>query len=136
MPSNPFSNNTPEGGRPFSRSAAREIAAFKNVPYRPARGRIRSTKEIDNLMDVLFKQHGIEQTKPERALMLQWRDIMGGRFAHRCSPVKITDQGILLIAASNASLRNEIQFQKNNILKKVQAIPECDMIKDIRLQSG
>ena len=128
--------NTPEGGLPFSRSAPRAIADFKGVPFKPTRAKIRSTKELDGLMEVHFKQHGIEQTKPERALMQHWRDIMGGRFAHRCSPVKITPQGVLLIATSNASLRNEILFQKANILKKIKAIPECDNIRDVRLQSG
>ena len=126
----------PEGGLPFSKSALKTIADFKGVPFKPTRAKIRSTKEIDNLVDVLFTQYGIEQTKPERALMQHWRDIMGGRFAHRCSPVKITPQGVLLIAPSNASLRNEILFQKANILKKTRAIPECEKIRDVRFQSG
>lgn len=133
-----FDKQTPSqrGGIPFSKSALKAIADFKGIPFKPSRARMRSTKNIENLVDVLFKQHGIEQTKPERVLMQHWREILGGRFAHRCSPVKITAQGVLLIATSNASLRNEILFQKASILKKIQAIPECDNIKDLRLQSG
>lgn len=126
----------PEGGLPFSKSAQRIIADFKGVPFKPTRARMRSTKALDNLVDVLFEQHGIEQTKPEQVLMQHWRDIMGSRFAHRCSPVKITPQGVLLIATSNASLRNEIQFQKTAILKRIQNIPDCREIKDVRLHSG
>ncbi|MGB0370437.1 MAG: DUF721 domain-containing protein [Opitutales bacterium] len=136
MSQNRNPQHSPEGGLPFSKSAIKTIADFKGVSYKPTRARMRSTMEIENLVDVLFKQYGIEQTKPERVLMEHWRDIMGGRFAHRCSPVKITTQGVLLIATSNASLRNEILFQKATILKKIKAIPECDAIRDIRLQSG
>ena len=120
----------------FSQGAVKAIADFKGVRYRPSRGKLRPTQDVDGLMEVLLERYQIEGVKPEQAIMEKWRDVVGPQFAHRCSPVRLTSDGVLFIATSNASMRSELQFQKRVILSRIQKIPECSDVREIRLGSG
>jgi hypothetical protein len=122
---------------PFSKAAHREIAAFKGVPPDTSRAVHRHAVPLDNLLGVVFEQYKIEKPTVEKALMGSWREIMGPQLAHRTSPLKLIDQGkVLLIGVGNATLRQELQFRSRDILNKIQAQPGCEAIKSIQFRSG
>ncbi|MGJ3243843.1 MAG: DUF721 domain-containing protein [Opitutales bacterium] len=125
------------GSVPFSKSAQREIAAFKGVPPDASRAVHRHAVPLDNLLGVVFEQYRIEKPTVEKALMGSWREIMGPQLAHRTSPVKLLDNGkVLMIGVGSATLRQELQFQSKDILKRIQAQPGCEGIQSLQFRAG
>ncbi|MBT6463072.1 MAG: DUF721 domain-containing protein [Opitutae bacterium] len=112
----------------------RLIAAFRGLPSPRRLPNKRRVKEIGGLMDQLIQKHNILQPSVEQTIMDNWRTIIGGEFAHRCSPRKIVAEKTLLISAANPVIRQELVFRKNKILCQVQMLSGCHGIQGISFE--
>ncbi len=121
---------------PFDRHAENCIAALRGLPPDKRRSILRPACSMDSLIEAVLEKHHIGKPKPEDSIMSHWRAIVGENNAHRCSPVRLTRQGALLIAAANPVLRRELLFQKNRILQTVRSLPGCENISSVRFQPG
>jgi len=90
---------------------------------------------LDNLLVVLKEQYKLEAPSPERSLVENWESVFGSSLAGRCHPVRIKDERTLIISVTNQTLRAELQFQKRAILQRIQKLPHCHQIGDIRIRS-
>lgn len=123
-------------GRRFNYHIDGLIANFRNIPRRN-RFLKSNTLDISSVITRLEQKYKIITEKlPQQALMEQWKDIVGSKNAHRCSPQKITPTGILKISVGNAAVKSELTFQKLAILRKIRLIPECTKIIDVLFVSG
>lgn len=85
-------------------------------------------------MVLLREQYKLEQPSAERSLVENWESIFG-KLAGRCNPLRIKDNSILIISVTNQTLRAELRFQKNSLLKKIQKLEHCEGIKDLVIRS-
>jgi hypothetical protein len=112
-------------------SIARQIASFNNIPAGKITFPVKMVPHIEQNMNKILGKYKIEEEGIDRLIMKNWQNIMGGKFAHRCSPDKITKDGVLLVRMGSSALKSELQFQKRNILKKIQSVVGEQEIKDI-----
>jgi predicted nucleic acid-binding Zn ribbon protein len=81
----------------------------------------------------LLKQYGLEEAvQLHRAVML-WEEAVGSTVAENCQALEIKGN-TLYLRAKSAVWRNEIAFQKENILKALNDLIGSTMVKDIRFK--
>lgn len=122
--------------RPFTRRIENLIANFRGLPEDPSRSRIRPTRGIGDLIDNVARKHRIGVASPQDAIRDAWVEIIGEanqQFAH---PARIERDRYLVVAVNDAVVRQELQFNKALLLKRVRAIPGCDRIRDIVFRNG
>ncbi len=119
----------------FSKPAENLIANLRGFPENRSKAVIRQPIPLDNLMTVLVEQYRINKTSFHQVLTHQWQDIVGPQYHERCSPSNVR-KGILYIKVSNPTLRQELYFQKRDVLKRIQLLPGAQEIREVRFVTG
>lgn len=119
----------------FPRSVENLIAQLRGLPTNSSKSSLRPTKSIDALIDFNLKSLNLGSARPEEVIMANWKDIVGEKNAHRSCPKTIT-RNILIITVANSVLRNELEFEKISILKRIQALAHCKKIIGLRFLIG
>lgn len=119
----------------FPRNVENLIAQLRGLPTNFSKSSLRPTKTIDALIDFNLKSLNLGSARPEEMIMANWKDIVGEKNAHRSCP-KTISRNTLLISVANSVLRNELEFEKVNILKRVQALSNCKKITGLRFIIG
>ena len=121
---------------PFSRGARNEIAHLRGIPPETSQAVHRPAAPIEDLINIVFEEHRIDQPNFHQVLMENWKSVVGPGNSHRCSPVRVVDPGVLIIAAPNATFRQELLFQKKYLLREIQKLPGGQKIRELRFISG
>jgi hypothetical protein len=122
--------------KPFTRRIENLIANFRGLPENPSRSRIRPVRGIDDLVEDVVRKHRIGMASPQDAIRNAWSEIIGEsnqQFAH---PARVERDRCLVVAVNDAVVRQELQFNKALLLKRVRAIPGCDQIREIVFRNG
>jgi len=122
--------------RTFTRRIENLIANFRGLPENPSRSRIRQTRDIGDLVDNMVLKHRIGMASPQDAIRDAWSGIIGEsnqQFAH---PARIERDRCLVVAVNDPVVRQELQFNKALLLKRVRAIPGCSQIREVVFRNG
>lgn len=102
-------------------------------------GQRRVTKRVPSKMgDVvndLIARRGYLQSATAAALRAAWAEVAGDKFA-ASSQVGTVRRGVLNIFVKNSVVLQELSFRKSDLLKRLQAAPSGDKIKDLRFRVG
>lgn len=107
------------------------LAQFRGIPKGYSKEPVLRARPIHELLDKIAKTYNIEQPRIEITIIQNWRDIVGMDKAHRCKPSKIINEHTLLITTTNTTLRMELKFDQNRILKNLQRLCGDDVIRNI-----
>lgn len=66
--------------------------------------------------------------------MQHWKGILGKERAALCQPLRIIDGSRLIMVVSNPTLRQELEFDKRQILRKIRALPSCENIRHLQIR--
>ncbi|TVR50636.1 MAG: DUF721 domain-containing protein [Puniceicoccaceae bacterium] len=110
------------------------VADFLGLPRQPD-DRIPPDDAFSRAIDRVLERNRIGIETPELALQEQWENIVGPLHAHHCWPLRINTRQFLLIATSNPVVRQDLFFRRRELLRKVQQLPGCSGIRDLRLSS-
>ena len=122
--------------KPFTRRIENLIANFRGLPENPSRSRIRPIRGIDDLVGDVVRKHRIGMPSSQDAIRDAWSEIVGEsnqQFAH---PARVERDRCLVVAVNDAVVRQELQFNKSLLLKRVRALPGCDQIREIVFRNG
>lgn len=89
---------------------------------------------MERLAKILLKvaeQWGLQRHFPRSELFAKWEEIAGPDLAKRCWPSSIR-KGILTVRVINSMWMQEIQFFKEEILKRIRLLPRHEQIRDLR----
>ena len=123
-------------GRPFNRNIQNLIANLRGLPEDRGRSRVRDTRTIDELMQRLVQRHSIGTTSPEDTIRDAWPAIVGASNEQFAQPSRIERDRCLVIAVNDPVVRQELQFNKTLLLKRVQAVPGCGQIREVVFRNG
>lgn len=87
-------------------------------------------KSIQQLISLLFKDSEHEKKLIESSIKFSWKEIVGDFIASKTSKVMIKNK-ILYINADSSSLKNELIFLKESLIKKVNQFANKEIINDI-----
>lgn len=120
----------------FSAEVEKLIAQFRGLPEYGLIPRGRPVCGLADLIGKLEETYRIGQPGIEETLMADWRNIVGENLAHRCRPGKIVKQSKLVILAVNPVIRQELNFQRSALLRKIRKLPGCDGIREVSIQNA
>ena len=113
------------------------VRVFRTLPHSPFLEQFKGIepRTMDDILDVAFEKMklGKEETA-EGEIAANWAKVVGRAFAGKCAPDRLTDDGVLMIHASGAAVRQELSFIKRQILSSIQKLPRCGHIRDLSLR--
>lgn len=113
------------------------VRVFRTLPHSPFLEQFKGIepRTMDDILDVAFEKMklGKEETA-EGEIAANWAKIVGRAFAGKCAPDRLTDDGVLMIHASGAAVRQELSFIKRQILSSIQKLPRCGHVRDLSLR--
>ena len=114
----------------------RLLAQFRNVRHWEPNASVRNLKPIHGTVERLVRKWNLGELIPaEQIIIRQWKELLGSDRAQRCQPVRITGGTRLIIAVAHPVLRQELEFEKRAILRKLRALPGCESIHSIQFQN-
>ncbi len=87
-------------------------------------------KTIKQALTELIKVYHLKSKLSQTKLKVEWEQIMGKTIAKYTEQVFVKDK-LLFIYTTNATLKNELLYNKANIIKKVNAAIEEGYITDV-----
>ena len=113
------------------------VRVFRTLPHSPFLEQFKGMepRTMEDILDVAFEKMklGKEETA-EGEIAANWAKIVGRAFAGKCAPDRLTDDGVLMIHASGAAVRQELSFIKRQILSSIQKLPRCGHVRDLSLR--
>jgi len=113
------------------------VRVFRTLPDCPLLEQFKGMepRTMDDILDIAFEKMklGKEETA-EGEIAANWAKVVGRAFADKCAPDRLTDDGVLMIHASGAAVRQELSFIKRKILSSIQKLPRCGHVRDLSLR--
>ncbi len=88
---------------------------------------------INNVFDKLIKKYGLESQVRQHEALFLWEKVVGENIAKHSRTEKIS-YGKLIIKVDSPVWRNELLFQKADILNKINGLLNGTNITDIVLR--
>lgn len=83
-------------------------------------------------LDGILRSRGIFSGSIQSVVRENWEKVVPAELAARCVPAELRDgMTTLVVACESAVARNELEFRKRAILKKIRALPGCAKIGKI-----
>ena len=118
----------------FSKSVEDMIADFRGLPRTTTGSSKQAPVPLDKILAIVKDKYELERSGPERTIVENWNAIFGN-LAGRCNPLSMKDGKTLVVSVTNQTLRSELQFRKQTLLKKIQALPHCENISEILIRA-
>lgn len=88
------------------------------------------TKKIDELVDLVLKQMGLEQKFREREICEVWPEVVGQMIASHTKSISVSE-GRLFVAFTSAVVKNEIMMVREGLAKALNDRVGADIVKEI-----
>jgi len=112
------------------------VENFLGLPP-PAVRRHRLPRSLGSLVEAwLPAEAPAAEASPTRTLLDSWEDLLGPARARRCHPVRLRPDGVLVVAVSNPVLRQELSWEKRDLLAAIRALPGCGQVRRLLLRSA
>jgi hypothetical protein len=120
----------------FNRKVENLIAELRSLPSNKSVSKLRGTLGIGEALDSVLDRYRINKPRLEELIMKHWDYIVGENRSHRSAPQRIVRGTELIVMVGNMTLRQELEFEKRQILSRLRQIPECSSINSVRFVSG
>ena len=88
-------------------------------------------QHISRAIEKLLRKAGLEKGVAQQNALFVWKEVVGERVAENTIAEKI-DHGVLVVRTTTPVWRQELQFQKTTITKKLNKKLGQKVVKDIR----
>ena len=88
-------------------------------------------KHISGALKKLIKKEGIENEINQQKAIDLWGDVVGQKIKENTEPLEV-QFGIMTVKTKNPVWRQELQIQKEDIIKSINKKLVKTMIKDLR----
>ena len=97
--------------------------------------RRREPRRIADAINQLLARRGYAQGRSADQLLAAWTKVAGDPLARHSRP-GVLQRGVLEIVVRNSTVLQELTFQKDRMLKQLQAIEGKQVIRALRLRIG
>ena len=82
-------------------------------------------------IDLMLKKFGIDNAVSQNKALNIWNDVVGKNVAKNTEPDRV-EHGVIIVKVSSPTWRQELYFQKNEIIQKINKTIGKNVIRDIR----
>ena len=79
-----------------------------------------------------LKSRGLDERVRRAAILTDWAAIVGPQIATVTTAIKVTEDGVLFVAAETHAWMNELSMMERTLLAKINGKPGRDPIRKIR----
>ncbi|MCK5738576.1 DUF721 domain-containing protein [bacterium] len=94
--------------------------------------RIKKVTPLSQLLDQLGRIYHIDDKLKENQVIAAWPEIVGEKIGSVTKPIRVKD-GTLYVQVKNDAWKNELYFQKHQIIKQITRYQKQQVITEIRL---
>jgi hypothetical protein len=111
------------------------VSDFMNLPAERAETFTNNPVPMQNLVEKVWEDWGIgEEETAEAIISGYWQKIVGKGLSGKCAPVNLSKDGkTLQIRAASSTIRQELSFRKENILKKIKSLEGCPPVTNLKI---
>ena len=111
------------------------VSDFMNLPAERAETFTNNPVPMQNLVEKVWEDWGIgEEETAEAIISGHWQKIVGKDLSGKCAPVNLSKDGkTLQIRAASSTIRQELSFRKENILKKIKSLEGCPPVTNLKI---
>lgn len=111
------------------------VSDFMNLPAERAETFTKNPVPMQNLVEKVWEDWGIgEEETAEAIISGYWQKIVGKGLSGKCAPVNLSKDGkTLQIRAASSTIRQELSFRKENILKKIKSLKGCPPVTNLKI---
>lgn len=88
------------------------------------------TQKMDELVEAVLKQMGLDQKFKEREVCLAWPEVVGKMISSRTKSLSVSD-GRLFVSFTSSVVKNEIMMVKEGLIRALNDKVGRDVLKDI-----
>jgi hypothetical protein len=90
---------------------------------------------MKEVVEKAWANWGIDQTSsPEQVISENWQKVVGIKFAGKCAPERLTaNTGTLFIKTASGPIKQELGFDRKQILKRIQKLKGCALVKELKI---
>ena len=88
-------------------------------------------EHIGGALKKLIKKEGLENEINQQKAMVLWEDVVGQKIKENTDPIEV-QFGVMTVKVKNSVWKQELQFQKDDIIKSLNKKLIKTMIKDLR----
>ena len=88
-------------------------------------------EHIGGALKKLIKKEGLENEINQQKAMDLWEDVVGQKIKENTDPIEV-QFGVMTVKVKNSVWKQELQFQKDDIIKSLNKKLIKTMIKDLR----
>jgi predicted nucleic acid-binding Zn ribbon protein len=126
----------PDAPNEFSRNVENLIAELRGVPRDTSRSRKRREHPLGESIDKLLRKYHIGVDAPDHTIREHWAEIVGAANAAYSHPVKIGQDGRLLVLTSHAVVRDELRLLEPVLLQRVRQLHSCEHVCGLIVRAG
>lgn len=110
-----------------------ENTARSPLRYRISKRKSRRRPEsVEKIVQGAFRKYGLADKLAKYTFVLHWKEIVGAGLASKSYPEKIRN-GVLAVKVSSSAWAQEMTFQKDIILNRLQGyLSESQQVRDIK----
>ncbi len=82
-------------------------------------------------IDLMLRKFGIDNAVAQNKALNIWNEIVGDKVARNTEPDRV-EHGVIIVKVSSPTWRQELYFQKNEIIEKINNTIGKRVIRDIR----
>jgi len=82
-------------------------------------------------IDLMLRKFGIENAIAQNNALNNWKEIVGTTIAKNTEPDRV-EHGVMVVKVSSPTWRQELYFQKKEIIQKINKTIGKNVIRDIR----
>ncbi|MDG2169202.1 MAG: DUF721 domain-containing protein [Opitutales bacterium] len=120
----------------FSRKTNNLIASFRGLPPDRSRAWNKKVKDLDAVMDTLVDRFKLGTTQPEETITNEWVSLVGENNAKYANPWRLDRGRTLYVQVSNPVVKQEMQFSKKVLLKRLNSLRGCEKIQEVIFRAG
>ena len=111
------------------------IADFLELPVPEDPAKESHPLSIKQVIEKAWGNWGIDQEKsPEQVISENWQKIVGRKFEGKCAPERLTENtGTLFIKTASGPIKQELGFDKKQILQRIQKLESCSFVKELKI---
>jgi hypothetical protein len=111
------------------------VSDFMNLPMERAEKFTSHPVPMRNLVEEVWEDWGIgEEETAEAIISGYWQRIVGKGLSGKCAPIHLSKDGkTLQIRAASSTIKQELSFRKDNILKKIKSLKGCPPVAHLKI---
>lgn len=119
----------------FPRHVENLIASLRGLPEDRSRSRLRETLPVGDALDKVIEKHKLGKPRVEETIQQNLDTVLGSANAHYCRLAKV-ERGRVFIVVSHSVIRQELNFNRPLILKRLQALPGGSALREVVFWGG